>query len=392
MNFTLKAKRPSGARLGIFSFEPCYRKRKLDENGHSEKNDQSTTTIKSVMYETPMFFVHSRNASIPHITWEVADNLSDDNLPLLIAMPEIANLKEVLDATKQNLKSFANIDCKRPVFSIIQDPVQGIKTGINDKHGVSVWSTAGKHHFDLKSYLALQEVLQVDGFQILCDNDTPKDASKKRLNYTVTRTIDYLEAFSENSPVSEMSRVFGTVVGGFDLKLREESARKAADCSVAGYIIEGFHQYGLETIDLDMGAVSPVLKIIIDNLPEDKPKAMFGMLNLDKVKQLIEEGIDIFDSSYVSYLTENSTVLLLDNNESIGHHLIKIDDVSFKDDHSLLSKYCSCYVCKQAFTKAYINHLLETKEMLGSVLLMLHNLHQFSLWFRNMRIVLSKNE
>jgi queuine tRNA-ribosyltransferase len=53
---------------------------------------------------------------------------------------------------------------------------------------------------------------------------------------------------------------------------------------------------------------------------------------------------------------------------------LNLRNARFADDLSPLDPHCSCSVCS-GYTRAYIRHLILSKEMLASILLSLHNLH-----------------
>lgn len=108
-------------------------------------------------------------------------------------------------------------------------------------------------------------------------------------------------------------------------------------------------------------------------LPAEKLKVSMGCWNPLVVLELIESGIDIFDSSYPYVLTEASKALtLIYNNDIKNKHqaVISIADKSYVNDFTPISEYCECLACKN-HTKAYINHLHNTKEMLCYILLMM---------------------
>jgi queuine tRNA-ribosyltransferase len=44
----------------------------------------------------------------------------------------------------------------------------------------------------------------------------------------------------------------------------------------------------------------------------------------------------------------------------------------YKDDYSTLDPECDCYCCRN-YSKAYLRHLINTGEMLGGMLLSIHN-------------------
>lgn len=115
-------------------------------------------------------------------------------------------------------------------------------------------------------------------------------------------------------------------------------------------------------------------------------------------------GGELFDVEFPFFLAENESafiykglefprdVAILQKYEGNYEELLKnrrsvIQDLylaPFETDQSPIDSSCSCYTCK-GFTKGYIYHLLKYKEMTGNVLLVLHNMHCFELFFKNLK-------
>lgn len=56
----------------------------------------------------------------------------------------------------------------------------------------------------------------------------------------------------------------------------------------------------------------------------------------------------------------------------------------YKNDFTPFAENCDCHACKN-HTKAYTNHLLVTRELLGPMLLTIHNLHHYKRFFEVIR-------
>jgi len=78
-------------------------------------------------------------------------------------------------------------------------------------------------------------------------------------------------------------------------------------------------------------------------------------------------GVDIFDCVLPTRLARHKAAFL-------GNGRINIGQAKFATDSRPLDQNCTCYSC-QNFSRAYLRHLISTKEMLGSTLLSIHNLH-----------------
>merc|ERR1712079_483157 len=120
-----------------------------------------------------------------------------------------------------------------------------------------------------------------------------------------------------------------------------------------------------------------------------------------QVISLVECGIDMFDASYALHLTKRNAAIDADvlfnsdienidlESEQDVHHFkgelpvsfeLDLSDPRYKEDFNPISANCSCYTC-QNHTRAYVNHLIATKELLAPVLLTIHNTFSYSRFF-----------
>ncbi|XP_072017955.1 queuine tRNA-ribosyltransferase accessory subunit 2-like isoform X2 [Amphiura filiformis] len=77
------------------------------------------------------------------------------------------------------------------------------------------------------------------------------------------------------------------------------------------------------------------------------------------------------------------------SNNDMTVYEVNLKESRFFDDFRPVLPSCSCYCC-QNHTRAYINHLLNTKELLAHVLLTIHNLHHYFRFFEAIRESIAK--
>jgi len=82
----------------------------------------------------------------------------------------------------------------------------------------------------------------------------------------------------------------------------------------------------------------------------------------------IASGIDLFDCVIPTRVGRHGAAL-------VQGERWNIKNARFKEDFGPLDPECSCYTCKN-FSSAYLNHLLRAHEMLGYILISLHNIHE----------------
>ncbi|KAG0355969.1 tRNA-guanine(15) transglycosylase-like protein [Gamsiella multidivaricata] len=210
-------------------------------------------------------------------------------------------------------------------------------------------------------------------------------------------TLDSLgiEGKKTGTPWTGVS-VFAHVVGAQMEQERIRSAQETAKRSdVDGFIIDTLALPG------SRDDVLKLLKASIDQLPTEKPRIVYGMQAPEDVLRAIALGADLFDTSYPLQLTEDGKASLYsfgapsaatpNENGSSGTNAtvkrwINLWDDEHADKFVPLLEGCDCYACKGGrHTRAYINHLLKAHEMLATVLLMSHNMHQYSKFFSNVR-------
>jgi queuine tRNA-ribosyltransferase len=106
-------------------------------------------------------------------------------------------------------------------------------------------------------------------------------------------------------------------------------------------------------------------------LPKDKPRYLMGVGTPENILECIALGVDMFDCVLP---TRNARHGMLYTSEGI----INIKNAKWKDDFSAVDANNPCYASQQ-YSKAYLRHLMHTKELLGPQIASLHNL-SFYLW------------
>lgn len=174
--------------------------------------------------------------------------------------------------------------------------------------------------------------------------------------------------------------VFAQVHGSDLVSERVRSAQETAKRDVQGFVLD---VSGLvESKSMTKNAALNCIKVSTDHLPRDKPRLVYGVQTPEDVLKAITMGADLFDTSYPFHLTEDGKASLYyfkrpaisgsETTTSIGEkRWINLWDDEHGDKFVPLLDGCECYACKDSrHTRAYINHLLKTHEMLATVLLM----------------------
>ena len=195
-----------------------------------------------------------------------------------------------------------------------------------------------------------------------CDYEYAKNSMElthRWLDRSITR-VDSTEPLYGYSQT-----LFPIVQGSTYSDLREKSAEYIASKKQEGNAIGGL---SVGEPAEDMYAMTDLVCRI---LPEDKPRYLMGVGTPANILESIRLGIDMFDCVMP---TRNGRNGMLFTSEGI----INIKNEKWKDDFSPVDPNLNGYV-ENFYTKAYLRHLIISKEILGAQIASIHNL-TFYLW------------
>lgn len=157
--------------------------------------------------------------------------------------------------------------------------------------------------------------------------------------------------------------LFGIVQGGMYENLRKESLQKLSEIGFDGYALGGLSVGETEEERLH------VLDAIGPKMPTDKPHYLMGVGTPRDLVQAVGRGIDMFDCVMPTRNARNGHLFTSEG-------VVRLRNSVNKTDGRPLDAKCSCYTC-QNYSRAYLYHLDKCKEMLGSHLNTVHNLHYY---------------
>ncbi len=157
--------------------------------------------------------------------------------------------------------------------------------------------------------------------------------------------------------------LFGVIQGAQYEDLRRKGARDLAEMSSSGIDFDGFGIGGA----LDKAQLSTILTWVNEELPRNKPRHLLGIGEPTDIFAGVENGADTFDCVAPSREARTSAVY-----SRTGR--FNVSNGPYRRDFSPIDQDCECYTCKN-YSRAYINHLFRSKEMVASTLATIHNLH-----------------
>lgn len=221
-----------------------------------------------------------------------------------------------------------------------------------------------KHFFTPEKVISIQRSIGSDIMMPL-DECTPfpceYEYAKKSKELTTDWAWKNKEAFDSTESLYGFDQyLFGIIQGSVYKDLRESSAKDLLSIGFDGYAIGGL------AVGEPMEEMYDMVNFTTDFMPEDKPRYLMGVGRPENILEAISLGIDMFDCVMP---TRNARNAYLFTSEGI----VSMRNAAYKDDYSKLDPNCDCYTCSQ-FSKAYLRHLFNAREILALELATIHNL------------------
>ncbi len=165
--------------------------------------------------------------------------------------------------------------------------------------------------------------------------------------------------------------LFGIVQGGMYEDLRRESLDALMELDLPGLAVGGLAVGEPEAERLR------VLEALLPRMPQDRPRYLMGVGRPEDIVAAVLRGIDMFDCVMPTRHARNGHLFT-----STG--VINIRNAVHQRDPGPIDPACACYTCRN-YSRAYLRHLDRCKEILGSRLNTIHNLHFYLELMRQLR-------
>lgn len=164
--------------------------------------------------------------------------------------------------------------------------------------------------------------------------------------------------------------LFGIVQGGAYRDLREKSARVIGSLPFDGLAIGG-------SLGRSKDDMHSILDWTIPLLPDNKPRHLLGIGEIEDLLNGIERGIDLFDCAAPTRWARNGALIVARETaqrEQFKNNRLIIANARFALDTSPVDPLCECFTCKN-HSRAYLHHLHRAKELSYYRLATIHNLN-----------------
>jgi queuine tRNA-ribosyltransferase len=224
--------------------------------------------------------------------------------------------------------------------------------------------------------MRIQHVLNSDIVMIF-DECTPFPATRDEAARSMRLSLRWAQrSRDEHDKLENANAVFGIVQGGMHEDLRDESLAALDAIGFDGMAIGGL------SVGEPKDEMARILAHTAPRLPARKPRYLMGVGTPEDLVQAVKAGIDMFDC------------VMPTRNARNGHLFTRFGDLRIKNarhktDTGPLDPSCTCYTCAH-FSRAYLHHLFRAREILGSMLNTIHNLHFYQTIMAGMREAIAR--
>lgn len=215
-----------------------------------------------------------------------------------------------------------------------------------------------KHFITPEKCIQIQNDLGADIIMAF-DECTAYGATEEQAIKAGERTKNWLERCF-NAQQNPKQMLFPIIQGNMFKNLRLQAIKDCAPYAKCGIAIGGL------SVGEPKEMMYDILSFMQPHLPDNMPRYLMGVGSPDCLIEAISRGVDMMDCVLPTRIARNGTALTKKGK-------LVIRNAEFKNEYYPLEEDCDCYACKN-FSRAYLRHLINAKEMLGAKLLSIHNL------------------
>ncbi|EFA82931.1 hypothetical protein PPL_03709 [Heterostelium album PN500] len=347
---------------------------------------------------TPNILFYTKQGSVDNLTKDLLNNLPFQSTHLLSMLySDVAQFTDVLEKYGKGAHKFLSVD-EHLLFLSLRDSMTYQETSFNET-GFNTTSRKGNKRIANQEYVNTLKHIRPDIISSL-SFDIPFSSSQKKLTKQLALSSSSLDSILKDQSLDHSS-IFASIHGSKSEESVMKSNKEIAAKDVGGFILSNFGTN--ESVEEREQQIPKLIEL----LPAQKPRLITGLGSPEEVLFLVENGIDLVNTSYPFKVTEWGHALTFEykldklqqqqqqqqSSTSTPNKPNKINlwDAKYVIDMTPIVEGCQCFTCKN-HTKAYIHHLMNTHEMLSQVLLTIHNLSHYLGYFEELRNVIKQKQ
>ncbi len=222
--------------------------------------------------------------------------------------------------------------------------------------------------------IAIQEALGSDIAMVL-DHVVALPADRSAVRNAAERTVRWAERCQRATRRADQA-VFAIVQGGLEPDLRTWCAEQLVGLGFAGYAIGGL------SVGETPQQMYAALEASVPALPQARPRYLMGVGRPQDLLEGIRRGVDMFDCVMPTRNGRNALAFT-------DQGTLRLRNECHRLAAGPLEEHCGCLAC--GHSRAYLRHLFQSGEMLGPILLSIHNLTYYQRLLREAREAIAQD-
>jgi queuine tRNA-ribosyltransferase len=233
-----------------------------------------------------------------------------------------------------------------------------------------------RHHLTPEESMRIQGLLGSD-IALQLDICPPANVPQSELVAAVDRTTRWAErCLTARKPGQAL---FGIIQGGTDVDLRLRHAETLGRLPLDGLALGGF------SVGEPPESMYQTLERVVPGVDPERPRYLMGVGTPLDLVRAVSVGVDLFDCVMPTRNARNGQAF-------VSGGRLRLKNARYRTDSRPLDEACSCPVCSQGFSRAYLRHLFVGGEILGHRLISLHNLHHYAALMSSARKAISEGQ
>lgn len=233
-----------------------------------------------------------------------------------------------------------------------------------------------KHMLSPERSMEIQGLLGSD-IQMIFDECAPFPCSHEEAEHSMELSLGWAERSRKAFTGNAGQAVFGIVQGSVYKDLRSISAERLVDIDFNGYAVGGLAVGEGQDIMLEM------LDHILPELPKDKPRYLMGVGTPDDLLESVARGIDMFDCVMPTRSGRHGQAFS-------RYGKINLNNARHANDPRPLDEQSTCPATRD-YSRAYLHHLVKSKEYLSAMLISWINLSYYQDLMAGIRLSIAEN-
>lgn len=236
-----------------------------------------------------------------------------------------------------------------------------------------------EHATQIQNELGADIIMAFDDCPPARSENEPLDDYYRRVDVSIERTARWLERCAGAHTRPDEQALFGIVQGGTDLDRRAGSVQQVTSIDLPGYAIGGV------AVGEGSDEIRKIVEYTTPLLPTDKPRYLMGVGYERDILTAVRAGVDMFDCVLPTRNGRNSSAFTKNGS-------LKLRNAQYAEDKRPIEQGCPCRACAGGFSRGYLRHLFLSGEMLGPILVSVHNIAHFQRFMANLRKAIDHDE